>query len=314
MGYFVPESVGSAGVGNQKSRGEVFSGVRRRNLPSSRPKRPEMQAFRGVAPATSTPGMRYYGYRYYNPEMGRWVNRDPIEEQGGIAVYSFVFNSPVLLIDMLGHFAIPPIRFTLPADPDKCNLIDLLISAGSVIEDGRISGNPNQRLWRAWRDGDASAVVTFDEFDAGRVKRDEMERRIDSVAEGGARGAADALPCDSSSVYLRGSTSAHRELSHVRMITNWAYRMHYAFTIIKSCSPCCETRVLARWTHKGWDDVDFNDGASFSGTTEWNGVRIEVRIDDALVNRCNELMGWGAVDFRISASEDGWKEYTWPCR
>ncbi|MDR0994062.1 MAG: hypothetical protein LBN38_05810 [Verrucomicrobiota bacterium] len=24
--------------------------------------------------------MNYYGYRFYNPELGRWINRDPIEE------------------------------------------------------------------------------------------------------------------------------------------------------------------------------------------------------------------------------------------
>ncbi|MBR4249383.1 MAG: RHS repeat protein, partial [Verrucomicrobia bacterium] len=26
----------------------------------------------------------YYGYRYYSPDMGRWLSRDPIEEQGGL--------------------------------------------------------------------------------------------------------------------------------------------------------------------------------------------------------------------------------------
>ncbi|HHS97404.1 MAG TPA: hypothetical protein ENK08_05820 [Chloroflexi bacterium] len=35
-------------------------------------------------------GLVYYGYRYYSPELGRWLNRDPIEELGlaaaGIAV------------------------------------------------------------------------------------------------------------------------------------------------------------------------------------------------------------------------------------
>ena len=24
----------------------------------------------------------YYGYRYYNPNIGRWLNRDPIHEVG----------------------------------------------------------------------------------------------------------------------------------------------------------------------------------------------------------------------------------------
>jgi len=29
-------------------------------------------------------GLLYYGYRYYDPETGRWLNRDPIEERAGL--------------------------------------------------------------------------------------------------------------------------------------------------------------------------------------------------------------------------------------
>ena len=38
-------------------------------------------------PTTTVSGVRYYGYRYYVPEIGRWLGRDPIEELGGINVY-----------------------------------------------------------------------------------------------------------------------------------------------------------------------------------------------------------------------------------
>ncbi len=102
MGYFTPEAVGSAGVGNQKSRGEVFSAVRPRKPCLHADKRPTRQAFRVVAPATSTPGMRYYGYRFYNPNIGRWVNRDPIEESGGLHIYRFVENRPIDGVDPVG--------------------------------------------------------------------------------------------------------------------------------------------------------------------------------------------------------------------
>ena len=29
------------------------------------------------------PVLAYYNYRFYNPKDGRWINRDPIAEQGG---------------------------------------------------------------------------------------------------------------------------------------------------------------------------------------------------------------------------------------
>ncbi len=60
--------------------------------------------------------MPCYGYRFYKPDLGRWVNRDPIGEQGfellrgkvanvmgdGPNNYSFVANNSLLLIDYLG--------------------------------------------------------------------------------------------------------------------------------------------------------------------------------------------------------------------
>jgi hypothetical protein len=31
-------------------------------------------------------GVRYYGFRYYSPELGRWLSRDPIEVLGGLTL------------------------------------------------------------------------------------------------------------------------------------------------------------------------------------------------------------------------------------
>jgi len=55
----------------------------------------------------SETGLRYYGYRYYQPETGRWASRDPLEELGGLNVYAFVANSPNSLIDLLGAKKVP---------------------------------------------------------------------------------------------------------------------------------------------------------------------------------------------------------------
>ena len=47
-------------------------------------------------------GLYYYGYRYYSPILGRFLNRDPIEESGGANLYAFCANDPVSNIDLLG--------------------------------------------------------------------------------------------------------------------------------------------------------------------------------------------------------------------
>ena len=44
----------------------------------------------------------YYGHRYYNPAMGRWLSRDPIAEDGGLNLYGFCGNDPVNRYDVLG--------------------------------------------------------------------------------------------------------------------------------------------------------------------------------------------------------------------
>jgi len=51
-------------------------------------------------------GLIYYNFRYYSPTIGRWLSRDPIEEQGGYNLHTFIYNSPINKIDVLGFSAI----------------------------------------------------------------------------------------------------------------------------------------------------------------------------------------------------------------
>jgi RHS repeat-associated protein len=52
-------------------------------------------------------GMQYHApsglyltkYRAYEPQSGRWLSRDPIEEVGGINLYAYVEESPISRID-----------------------------------------------------------------------------------------------------------------------------------------------------------------------------------------------------------------------
>lgn len=47
-------------------------------------------------------GMYYYGFRFYEPNLQRWVNQDPIREAGGMNLYGFVGNNPLNGVDIFG--------------------------------------------------------------------------------------------------------------------------------------------------------------------------------------------------------------------
>jgi RHS repeat-associated protein len=61
-------------------------------------------------PAFGYAGMHYHApsglyltkFRAYDPQTGRWLSRDPIEEAGGINLYGYVGGNPVSYTDPLG--------------------------------------------------------------------------------------------------------------------------------------------------------------------------------------------------------------------
>ena len=48
----------------------------------------------------------YYGYRFYNQSTGRWLGRDPAEEEGGKHLYGLASNDALNKIDVLGEYEI----------------------------------------------------------------------------------------------------------------------------------------------------------------------------------------------------------------
>ncbi len=44
-------------------------------------------------------GLYYYGYRYYQPWLGRWLSADPAGTIDGLNLYRMVRNNPVGLMD-----------------------------------------------------------------------------------------------------------------------------------------------------------------------------------------------------------------------
>ncbi|AHF93189.1 type IV secretion protein Rhs [Opitutaceae bacterium TAV5] len=67
-------------------------------------------------------GFYYYGYRYYSPNLGRWLSRDPIEEEGGGNLYGMMGNDLISHLDYLGlqMFGEPGTMYNpIPELPDK---------------------------------------------------------------------------------------------------------------------------------------------------------------------------------------------------
>ncbi|MBQ3288657.1 MAG: RHS repeat-associated core domain-containing protein [Kiritimatiellae bacterium] len=56
-------------------------------------------------------GLYYFGYRFCSPSLKRWLNRDPIEEEGGVNLYGFCRNNAITSFDNDGraYFAYRPL-------------------------------------------------------------------------------------------------------------------------------------------------------------------------------------------------------------
>ena len=94
--------------------------------PPSQPIRPKMH----------TPGLTAQdrGLRFYNPSIGRWVSRDPMGEEGGIALYCFNDNNPINKGDRLGliSLSIQP-SGPFPGDCGAFDYIRKWLGGGSEI-------------------------------------------------------------------------------------------------------------------------------------------------------------------------------------
>ena len=95
-------------------------------------------------------------FRFYRPDLGRWLSRDPIEEEGGINLYGYVGNNPLFWVDPLG------LDLDVYVDRDYA---DRRAPANyKVVENGKTlyNGRCNQNPFFA---GDASQGVRAGDYD-----------------------------------------------------------------------------------------------------------------------------------------------------
>jgi len=94
----------------------------------------------------------YYGYRYYEPAAGRWINRDPAQEKGGLNIYGFV-RDPEDAFDFLG---LDPVR-----------LIFWVWLRGHYPYEGIDKQLYQHYIWALNRIPDVNAVVFYEQMPLG---------------------------------------------------------------------------------------------------------------------------------------------------
>ncbi len=60
---------------------------------------------------------------FYDANLGRWINRDPIEEEGGINLHAFVSNNPVSAIDLFGLAEVTKMSDGFVIEVGKCEIV-----------------------------------------------------------------------------------------------------------------------------------------------------------------------------------------------
>ena len=81
-------------------------------------------------------GLVYYNYRHYNPCVGRWLNRDPIEEEGGLNLYCFGENS-LFKYDALGQY----VNLVYEVEKKTLTATDVDTSETLTLKEKVFSGN-----------------------------------------------------------------------------------------------------------------------------------------------------------------------------
>jgi RHS repeat-associated protein len=95
-------------------------------------------------------GLYYYGFRYYAPWLGRWINPDPGGTVDGLNLYRMVRNNPITLIDVHGlgpvlgklfgadiHADTPPCEPTRPAKTSLQEAEDTYTAATEALKSAR---------------------------------------------------------------------------------------------------------------------------------------------------------------------------------
>jgi RHS repeat-associated protein len=81
-------------------------------------------------------GIYYYLYRFYDPNLQRWLNRDPLGEAGGLNLYAYCLNSPLNFYDPDGLLGTPAenLALILAIGPEEAaEILGISVEAAKAI-------------------------------------------------------------------------------------------------------------------------------------------------------------------------------------
>jgi hypothetical protein len=118
-----------------------------------------------------TIGLQYTARAHYHPGLQRWINRDPINENGGVNVYAFLLNSPHSFFDAcglrgtvkdIGKWLAGDGRLCLDksCDPKRCNPEARRLPERGWEDDVRRGKDPWRDIPEPGKCLDADAVAT----------------------------------------------------------------------------------------------------------------------------------------------------------
>ena len=215
-------------------------------------------------------GLCYYGRRFYDPIWGRWLNRDPIEESGGLNLYAFYRNNPVKYFDALGDTPLDVraarIRAYLGAGAEEMAADEALLLYRNIAWGGEFVEPLAASLMKNWLDGapedpftipsrHVKRAMLYDE-PAGTSPKDQLESQLCALVPNPTSGVSGSL--SGSALDLRATQGVYYHAFGGFKIT---------FTGTYGCNRSARCKFKGNWEF--YDKYDWHDGldATVAGTT-----------------------------------------------
>jgi len=124
-----------------------------------------------------------FGFRIYNPSIGRWMNRDLIEEKGGINLFAFVNNQPVDQVDPFGltKVCIRPLQL--------CPFTTIIVHCFLDMENGTTYSYDNHGIHADPKPDSAKRKCV--DVSPGNINPEDVRRQVEADIQGGQWGGSD---------------------------------------------------------------------------------------------------------------------------